>query len=191
VLLVEREFCPICSGNSTLVAIVPTSKSETGHTVELRSCKICGHWWHNPMPSQGDLLEMYRIRSPFVVSADGRDSYRQKSESNTLDSFQRYVLKNTCCSSADNYLEIGAGGGQLLRQFQNLGYRCYCVDPARWVESSAIVSDLKRIPEDIRFQIFILQDVLEHLNDPLDMMIQLRAMAAERATAFCSFPCND
>jgi hypothetical protein len=189
--LEEKVFCPICSGGSTLMALVPNINLKIEDRVELRSCNVCNHWWHNPIPSQDDLLELYRISSPFVVSADGSESYRQKSQSTTFDSFHRYVLKDIFSSSPCNYLEIGAGGGQLLRKFQHLGYRCYGVDPAGWVECDEIVSDLRRIPKDIKFHIFILQDVLEHLNDPLEMMIYLRTMAEENATAYCSFPCND
>jgi 2-polyprenyl-3-methyl-5-hydroxy-6-metoxy-1,4-benzoquinol methylase len=108
-----------------------------------------------------------------------------------LDTFQQGVLDHGASVAPCNYLEIGAGGGLLLRRFRDLGFRCYGVDPAQWVDDDSIVSDLSEIPGDMRFGVIILADVLEHLVDPLALMERLRGLAESQATLFCSFPCKD
>ncbi len=179
--------CPVCQGGSKVVDRVPTIHPQAAERVDLCACDSCGHWWHSPLPDQEELNLLYRSASPFVVSPGAKESYRQKDR---LDPFHQYVLKRLK-RAAGNYLEIGAGGGGLLRRFRKLGFTCYGVDPARWVEDPSIVGSLEEVPGDMRFDIFVLQDVLEHVVDPLRLLGKLRGMASEESVFFCSFPCTD
>jgi len=179
--------CPICSNDSGILDRVPTINLDEKEKVELRCCHGCGHWWHSPIPSQAELNEMYHAASPFVVSAGAKETYQNK---NTLDNFQRYVIKHNCKKSG-NYLEIGAGGGYLLRYFRSMNYNCYGVDPGQWVDDSSIVKRNNEIPEELKFDIIILQDVLEHIFDPVGLINEIKNKARDGSSFFCSFPCND
>lgn len=179
--------CPICANGFSVIDVVPTINSNEKDEVELRCCDSCGHWWHSPAPTQDELSELYRSSSPFVVSAGAKESYQNKS---ALDSFHNYVLKRINKKSG-NCLEIGAGGGALLRQVRKLNYICYGVDPGQWVKDRSIVSSIDDLPKDLKYDVFILQDVLEHIRDPVGLMVRLKKMACDKSSFFCSFPCRD
>lgn len=181
------ENCPICGSDSEVVDKVPTIHPDAPDRVELRSCSSCGHWWHSPVPSQEELNKMYNSSSPFVVSAQAKESYQKK---NRLDGFHKYILKRIN-QRPGNYLEIGAGGGGLLRRFRSMNYDCYGVDPGQWAEDSKIVASMEELPIDLRFDIIVLQDVLEHTVDPLGLMRRLKMRVGESSVFFCSFPCKD
>lgn len=186
--MLRKQHCPICGNGSTLIETVPTINPAAREMVQLRECDSCGHWWNSPMPTQEDLVVMYAEASPFVVSAGAKESYRGKSGLNGL---QRYALRLASRAPPSTYLEIGTGGGQLLNRFRNLGFRCHGVDPGQWVEDDAISSDIDQVPSDMKFHVFVLADVLEHLADPLDMMTRLCTMADVEAKVIASFPCKD
>jgi SAM-dependent methyltransferase len=179
--------CPICGNNSIVIDVVPTINPNEMDKVELRCCDSCGHWWHSPVPNQEQLSEMYSSASSFVVSAGAKDSYQNK---NKLDNFHKYVLKRIN-KRPGNYLEIGPGGGGLFRRFRAMNYTCYGVDPGQWVENSSIVSSIDELPSDLQFDVIVLQDVLEHILDPVKMMGQLKRIARQGSVLFCSFPCKD
>jgi len=107
-----------------------------------------------------------------------------------LGNFHKYVLKRID-KGPGNYLEIGAGGGGLLRHFRAMNYTCYGVDPGQWIEDSSIVNCIDDLPNDLQYDVFVLQDVLEHILDPVGLMIGLKKMARHGSIFFCSFPCKD
>lgn len=178
--------CPICGSRGGILGCVRTIHPDAIDEVELRECGDCGHWWHSPVPDQEALVSLYESASPYVVGVGARESYAgQKGE----QPFHQFVRANLDSShSFDCYLEIGAGGGHLLRYFQGQGHECYGVDPAQWVRDPAIYSNLEALPKGKAFGIFVLQDVLEHVVDPLAILGRLHSMAAAKAVLFASFP---
>lgn len=179
--------CPICGKSSIVVDVVPTINSNETDKVELRCCNSCGHWWHSPAPIQEELNKLYSSSSLFVVSTGAKESYQNK---NALNSFHEYILKRINKKSG-NYLEIGAGGGGLLRRFRAMNYTCYGVDPGQWVKDGSIVNSIDDLPKDLQYDVFILQDILEHVLDPVGLMARLKKMARDGSIFFCSFPCKD
>ncbi|HEX9083959.1 MAG TPA: class I SAM-dependent methyltransferase [Gemmatimonadaceae bacterium] len=165
-----------------------TIDPESRETVGLLECVGCGHWWISPVPSQEDLVLMYARADAAVVEAGARESYSGKT---AMDSFQERVLAHARNWDRSTCLEVGAGGGHLLRRLSEIGHRCYGIDPGQWVPEQAIVPRLEDIPADVRFDVFILQDVIEHLFDPRHFLSLLRERAAAGAMLFCSFPCNE
>jgi len=182
-----RIWCPICGNSSRIIGVVPTIDPKASEIVDLRRCSTCGHWWHSPVPNQEVLSKLYGQASPFVVSSGAKQKYLTKI---TVDAFSGYVLGRVN-NLTGNYLEIGPGGGALLRQFRVMGYNCYGVDPGQWVVDSTIVSNLENLPNNLRFNVLVLQDVLEHVYDPVELLSKLRCMLAKHAVVFCSFPCKD
>lgn len=187
--LIEVVDCPICSAKGRVIATVPTINPDAIDLVQLRTCLACGHWWHTPIPDQATLLALYESASPFVVGPGALESYQgEKSE----QPFHRFVFRSLPAvrARAGRYLEIGTGGGHLLRRFREDGYQCYGVDPAQWVPDRQVYSSLGALPVS-SFDVFVLQDVLEHVADPIGLLKELRSMAASEAIIFASFPCSE
>lgn len=186
--LISIEQCPICGGGSMLIASVKTIARRADVIAQLRCCIVCGHWWHSPIPSQHELSALYQAASPFVVTDGAKEAYQVK----RIDGFHKFVMDYVSRKKgAGNYLEIGAGGGHLLNDFRRLGYNTYGVDPAQWVEDKDIYPTLNDVPVELDFTVFVLQDVLEHIANPIETLSCLRKRAADGALLFCSFPCNE
>jgi hypothetical protein len=179
--------CPICENKSKLIDVVPTIHLSANDKVELRSCDSCGHWWHSPVPNQEELTAMYNLASSYVVSAGAKESYQNK---NSTDSFYQYILRNLN-KKPGIYLEIGAGGGGLLRRFREMNYTCFGVDPGQWVKDRSIVSSINDLPMDLQCDVIVLQDVIEHVLHPVELLTRLKTIAGDGCIFFCSFPCND
>jgi hypothetical protein len=183
----SRPHCPVCGAEGVELLRVPTINPTVSVSVELRECPDCGHWWHSPAPAQNVLSSLYEQASPYVVGLGARQSYQSKTGG---DDFHQYVLARIT-GPVGTYLEIGAGGGALLRLFRARGYTAYGVDPGQWVDEPNIVRRLEDLPATLCSNTLVLQDVLEHLLDPVGLLRALAARAAPRCQIFCSFPCKD
>jgi SAM-dependent methyltransferase len=137
------------------------------------------------VPPQKELLDLYRASSPFVVTPNAKEQYKQRVHE---DDFIGYIDRFVDPPRSVAYLEIGAGGGQMVREFRRRGHPAYGVEPAAWNPDDGIVETLHELPPGKRFGIIVLQDVLEHLFDPAEMLSELRAYAAPAARLFCSVP---
>ena len=186
--MLTKEHCPICNDDSHLIATVPTINPDSQDITELRECNFCGHWWNSPMPSQKELITMYSDASPYVVPAGGGEALQKQAKSS---SFEQFVFSNSSKLSPCNYLEIGIGGGHMLRRFRRMGFNCFGVDPGKWSKDEAVFDELDEVPSEMKFNIYVLKDVIEHLEDPSDIMKKLYSISDDGACLFCSFPCKD
>jgi SAM-dependent methyltransferase len=186
--LADLADCPICKGAHVCIGNVPTICPTSGTRLDLRACKKCGHWWHSPVPDQATLLDMYASGSPYVV---GPDSASFLADSKPMDSFDRFALRIMGTLKPARYLEIGAGGGQMMRRARSMGFDCYGVDPGQRIREPAIKRSLDEFPEELTFSVFLLKDVIEHVLDPLALLRHLRKRAESNAIAIASFPCCD
>ena len=184
----NRKECPMCGGDARVLASVRTIDPDSSEEVDLRECRHCRHWWHSPVPDRDELIRMYSTASSAVVDSGARESYASKVY---IDYFQTRVLSATAGAPRSNYLEIGPGGGHLLRRLREKGHVCFGVDPGQWTSDPWILPSLEQIPPAIVFDGFILQDVIEHLFDPIETLVALRRKAGPSAALFCSFPCNE
>lgn len=181
--------CPICGERSRRIAKTKTINAASGEEVDLLKCVGCSHWWHSPMPSQVALSSLYASESSYVLGPNAKESYA--SDTNSDSPFRRFVLGACEPSNGLNYLEIGPGGGELMREFRRRGYQSLGVDPGQWVPDSQIMSSIDDLPTAMRFSIFVLQDVLEHVVAPIDLLRDLRSRAAPRARLFFSVPWSE
>ena len=90
-----------------------------------------------------------------------------------------------------NYLEVGCGKGELFRRFRGNAKVCYGVEPGDWLDTPDIIRDISQLPKDIKFDVIVMHDILEHLEDPLDMMVLCRSISNNGARIYCSFPNKD
>jgi SAM-dependent methyltransferase len=186
--LVPRERCPICSGMSKEIGTTPTLNAESSQQVRLLACVDCGHWWHSPVPSQEALLDLYRASSHFVVTPNAKEQFQQYVHEGE---FLRYVERFADVAPGVSYLEIGSGGGHTVRELRQRGLAAYGVEPANWSPEEGIVETINDLPSGMRFDIIVLEDVLEHLFDPAAMLASLHEHASADARLFCSVPGSD
>lgn len=190
--LKETPLCPICGGKSKVIDNVNTINAKSFEILNLRECFICKHWWIDLMPVQDYLIELYKRGSEYVVSPDYAGS--DKLEKDEFEKYYKQILKYLKKRDPKklNYLEVGCGSGYLMNYFYEKVNLCMGVEPGNWKpDDDRVVSDISEIPEDIKFDILVVKDVLEHLENPLKMMKKLRSLANHKAIIICSFPNKD
>jgi Zn ribbon nucleic-acid-binding protein len=106
--LSEATLCPICSGISRLVDTINTINPNSRETLDLRECRNCGHWWHNPLPKQEYLSLLYENASEFVISKGFPEISQTTGE---LTRMATAILGSLNRKEGFNYLEIGIGSG--------------------------------------------------------------------------------
>lgn len=200
--LKEQASCPICSSERTIMLSpdIKTINEKSGQKVELRECVNCGHWWHNPMPTQQYLSSLYAKRSKFVLGDDFIQPMKGVAKIN-LNEYKKapLVISCICCmpyleikkNKEFNYLEIGCGKGDLFEIFSRHAKLAYGVEPGDWFGDTRIVTDISKLPKDARFDVIVMYNVLEHLEDPISMMAQCRNIASKDARIYCCFPNKD
>ena len=190
--LKEKVNCPICNGQSKVIDNVHTINSNSFEILNLRECFNCSHWWIDPMPDQNYLLELYEKGSEYVVSPNYAGSDELKRED--FEKFFNNILKYLKYKNLKklNYLEIGCGSGYLLDYFKEKVNLCFGVEPGNWrPKETNIVSSINEIPKNIKFDIMVVKDVIEHLENPLEMMKKLNFLANNNAIISCRFPNKD
>lgn len=188
--LYNLKKCPVCASNSKIIDIVRTINVNSDEKLNLRECLQCGHWWFDPMSTQDYLNSLYESGSEFVVSENYQG--REMPEEFELTRYVSQFLDKIKNINQLNYLEIGVGPGYLFEFFKKKVKNCYGVDPCRWKpEDPHIFNDIKDIPISLRFDIIVIQDVLEHLENPIDMLKKVKEFANKNCIISCGFPNKD
>lgn len=183
--------CPVCKLNKIYgIGVKKTININSDDNVYLKKCKSCGHWFIEPMPQQEYLNNLYKIGSEFVVSKGylGRKEPEDIEIKKYISRFIKYVPN----LSEMNYLEIGVGAGYYFNYFEKNAKLSYGVDPCTFKpENPNIVEDISLIPKNLKFDIILIQDVLEHLENPINMLKIIKDLANKDAILICGFPNKD
>ena len=190
--LIQQKNCPICFGDSRLIDTTKTINPKSERMVELRECLICKHWWNNPLPTQELLQSFYENNSEYVVP-EGYSKAMLSSVANHTNPLVEKLLKISPVKEKFNYLEIGIGSGNLFHSFQQKANVAYGVEPGKWVvgDKQNIVPSIDNIPGGIKFDIIVANDVLEHLNNPTEMLNKLSSIVNKDCLIHCTFPNKD
>ena len=156
--------------------------------VELRQCLNCNHWWINPLPMQDYLNSLYANGSEFVVTG----WQKRYLKPHGLKIVQKHVLKFEKNPKGLNYLEIGIGSGSLFNAFKKRGCTCTGVEPGVWgKEKDNIYYSIMDLPKNVKYDIIVATDVIEHIESPISMLQKLRELANPNGRIYCSFPNNN
>lgn len=187
-LFINVPDCPICDSKGRLHAKIKTINHVSPEYVELRLCTDCRHQWINPLPTQKHLSHLYESGSPDVIGTGWPVGVEERglsvTEARVLDRIEMDNEKGL----EINYLEIGVGYGALFKRVKAIGIRCYGVEPGLWGRFEDVYPSLEDLPVTSGFDIFVCLDVLEHLENPVELLKQLRAIANPGAKLYCHFP---
>ena len=177
--------CPFCGSAGTAHAERPD-----GLTVRL--CSDCGAAFISPAPTAEEVARFYRgYRGRHRVEAFAGTEYAHRASIPTtaeperlaqrirsrraLDDFRVQVIASHLKLAGARVMDLGCGVGQLLHGLRSLGAHVEGIDPdSEAVEFARTSLDLDGVRQgshaDVdctpRFDLVILQDVIEHVLDP-------------------------
>ena len=179
----ESRDCPFCGAISAKPSYIRPDKCS------VLSCSVCGCYYVSPAPSEDLLNEFYS--SYHVTHFGGRIGYgveNIKSELDVLDPQSdprlSFLLKDMPSRSGAEYrvLDFGCGTGEFLYQAKRLGasvagvefdHAAISICHQLGLESVSLggIDVLKTIDE--KFDLIVLNDVIEHLLNPNQLISAL------------------
>jgi SAM-dependent methyltransferase len=139
---------------------------------EIVACGECGHHWYLRQPSPEQLSLMY---------ANGRrllsDPVSREPTSQMLSEMRR--LAKLTAKPQPRLLDFGSGFGRWARAAARVGFHVHAYEPseargAESVEEFTLVHDLSEIA-GMRFDAINLEQVLEHVPEPLETLRIIRS----------------
>lgn len=181
--------CPICENNSKKIFEIETINSQSNDIVELLECLNCFHWYHNPMPSEKYLMELYSKDNEFVTG--GVLHNEQIASNDTIYRYTLPILKDIEDIKQINYLELGSGAGHLLNFFDKLANYAIGIEPSPPKNAQNTVENIDSLPVNITYDLVVAQDVLEHLSNPIKTLSKLRAKTNKGGFLYIGVPNKD
>lgn len=195
--VIFKEFCPACGTDDKEIIFSPTDDArkrflnlssvkyqgfmdgwEKSLTLEVLRCRRCAHLWHRNHPDQNSLFGMYRSAIPLTK----RDPSREPSHYMLHTMSCLYTLSKLKGFNNPTLLDFGSGGGRWSQAAVKAGFQVCAYEPidkraasVQKSDSLSVVNDLENI-KDQRFDLINLEQVLEHIINPLELLQSLRSM---------------
>jgi SAM-dependent methyltransferase len=163
--------CHVCSSTDDATFI-------EARGYRIAECNNCGFWFVNPQPTTEELREFY-------AAYDDGEQWR-----NLEERFNRGIRKRILrMKQSGSVLDIGCGSGNFLRCMQEKGFSNFGVEPSgsgsdygRETHGVDIyhgtIEDYLAANSARRFDVVTLLNVLEHLTDPVQILLKLEQVLA-------------
>ncbi len=172
--------CPLCgSANHSLFEELKSF----GLTVRYYECKTCGLVFQNPAESQAGDPEFYEQAYRQVYQQSEQPTPKDLRQQGLRAENASQFLKESGISKLGRTLDIGASSGLFLETLrQNLGAEVSGVELGRAYREVAASKGIAMFEslatleasQPQKFDLVSLMHVLEHLNDPVERLIEIR-----------------
>ena len=190
--------CIIC-GNAQL------NKVQQFAEYAVMECTKCQFGIVDPIPDNETLNRLYNSKAYFDThmhyNFDTITDSQIYKQVNLLQQFHRAMLEGVKVNPAKKMLEIGPGGGFALKAFSNMGYHVTGLETSTSATAfmqnrlglNVINSSMEMyLPdENGRFDLILLNHVLEHFLDPNEGMKKLAAMLTPGGILYIRVPDHD
>lgn len=192
--------CPICNSNNYTVKYLPTSNiidpkllygasSGIPGTQRLVVCDKCSLIYENPRYPEKIILKGYEDSDEH-----GHDSQFKVRVSSFLKALVRN--KNFMPPIGAKILDIGTAGGAFLDAAENYGYEAWGMEPSSFLVDKGKKRGLKIEQGTIdshnfkqkSFDMICLWDVLEHLANPRQSLLQIKKLLKDDGVLLINYP---
>lgn len=203
--------CTLCKSND--IRFVKTVK-DSNHYLEgqwsLCYCPSCRVHFLADAPDPREISRYYPAQRYYTHNrprADGKlmsmiYGYYYGSDKSAISGLMYYALRKSInmfpsknFSNGGYLLDVGCGNGQLLQRFGQYGFHCegYDVDEnalraAQSIGVTTYSGDFLESVLDQKYGVVILNQVLEHLHDPLKILLRVKELLLENGTLIISVP---
>lgn len=202
-LLEAPERCPVCASDRVRALHVYRNKHGVSDEpyLALVGCEACGVAHSHPLPSEAELHAFYageegwerRTAAPEEESEEEiRAALERKSVryGRELELLGPHLAPPRTHGGPPRAVDFGCGTGGWLNVLQDAGWETHGLEPGP--KAAAIAARrhaiLQELPEDGRFDLALVNHVLEHLRDPLETMRRVARAVAPGGQVFVSSP---
>jgi|MDTC01.3.fsa_nt_gb SAM-dependent methyltransferase len=156
-------------------------------------CCSCGLMQSNPRPTEEWMANFYESNTYHSLYVDHHSqSDHAIHTSGPLEIFD-CIATHLSIDSSLSVLEVGSYQGNNLRPFREAGANVQGVEPSRDAVRTANAKGIPTIPGNIhsvrgKFDVIILNHVLEHLHDPIAGLKHLRLRLSKHGLIYIAVP---
>ena len=190
----QAVICPLCSSTESRISFSTVYKDSL---FLVRQCDQCSLAWTVSTNSE-NIIQIYDNEQYYGRGDNKFISILQCVRSSlSRVRARRYLHMVPHEIKKPKVLEIGCAEGRLLRSFLELGCDCYGIEHVSYPEKRFISSDRIRyylgnltntVLEDSLFDIIILWHVLEHMDNPDDVLNRVRELLAPEGIVVLAVP---
>jgi len=175
--------CIICGDGSLVKRLKPFGGT-------LVKCTECGLVFRNPRPSYETTREYYKENYSNIFCEEKIKNYREKI-------FLPFLLDVIKDKGRGRLLDVGCGYGVFLNLAKNQGWEVFgvelSIDACQFAQNNlglnVFCGDLKdaAFPKD-HFDIVTLWNVLEHMTNPLEQLLEIKRILRNNSLLFIRLP---
>jgi len=186
--------CEICS-NSMFTSKFKGKDKLLGIPGEfnLVKCNYCGVKFLNPQPTYKELSKHYNNKKYYSLKNINPDSFKTSLKISLYKLYFtqnknyfcriifspiKFMLRSAIIKKNKKLLDIGCGSGQFLYEMKELGLDVHGVEPGEFDETERLnikKGDLIKVRyPDNYFDIITMNHVLEHLNNPIETIKEIK-----------------
>ena len=183
--------CPICGlSNIKKIAIIKNPLKEINNKFNLMKCKNCLHRFISKFPSQAALTNLYKMDSPLVFGGtyqeiDQKKKFINNGFKNVSTQNDHWIFKHVNINRG-KFFEIGPGLCRLYKTFLSKGWSCQGLEPRSFVKVKGIKKNFNEIKNNN--DIVAAFDVLEHVENPVEILKQINKKMKKNGQIFLTFP---
>ena len=183
--------CPICGlSNIIKIAIIKNPLKEINNKFDLMKCKNCLHRFISKFPSQATLTNLYKMDSPLVFGGtcheiDQKKKFINNGFKNVSTQNDHWIFKYVDIKRG-KFFEIGPGLCRLYKTFLSKGWSCQGLEPRSFVKIKGIKKNFNEIKNNN--DIVAAFDVLEHVENPVEILKQINKKMKKKGQIFLTFP---
>jgi SAM-dependent methyltransferase len=202
----EARVCPACGGRA-LTHLDPMwhfRRDASRYVGFATGCRTCGILFANPFPTPEALAEFYAPESEYIdrrrarVDAKGRSLVDSPDPGASAGGRRNPRLQALFASIEEELdvsnpppgakvLDFGCGPGRMLNRLQLLGWDTYGIEPA--VKSAFVRHrELEAPPAQPTFSLILVHHVLEHVPNPLEVLMSLSRALLDGGFVYISVP---
>ena len=190
----ERTTCPACgSGRVNPVATMGLKGNVRGRRVGFATlCNTCGLLFASPMPEDEEVEALYARDGEYAHSLYDEDAPRRLGDVSHRELLLLFEgvqeqLNVLAPGPGTRALDFGCGDGRFLDALAAVGWETFGVEPATRIAFDRH-GELEDTPDVPTFRLVVVNHVLEHVSNPLQILRRLSASLESGGVLYVSVP---
>ena len=158
--------------------------------IVLSRCLNCDHLYYKYQPSDEFLSKMYQIREYKKKENINKNINASKKKNKK---FSKILKKISSINNGKKLFDFGAGDGSLQSKCEDFDIDYYGFEPIESrnnkIDNKKNFSDFQVVKsKNLKFDIVVINQVLEHLKDPLNIMNNIHSICHNKTIIYISVP---